>query len=249
MVGKERVSKRVTLLLIDAGASPMARLSQRLRELGYRVLRTKTVEQGRAALSDPRFAMTVALIPPDLPVPDLDRALAALRAPARGPVLHFVATGAKPDANERSLLRHAGVAFALWEPFDDHTVQFQINRALAGVTSPSRRRQAMRVPTNWPVRVTTGKREKQAKIYCISAEGAYLATPRPSLPKALIHFSLPLPSGDLRLSGEVVMTNVPGNLVRANLPTGMGVRFTGHTRKVEQSILAFTEERARALLV
>ena len=57
----------------------MEGLSRRLRELGYRVLRTKTVEQGHAALSDPRFAMGVALIPPDLPVADLARALAALR--------------------------------------------------------------------------------------------------------------------------------------------------------------------------
>jgi len=243
------VARRVTLLLIDAGASPMVQLSQRLRELGYRVLRTKTLDQGCAALSDIRFAMTVAVIPPDLPVPDLDRALAALRAPARGPVLRFVATGAKPASGERSLLRGAGVEFALWEPFDDHTLRFQINRALAEAAPPSRRRQAVRVPTNWPVSVTTGKREKQARIYCVSAEGAYLATPRPSLPKALIHFSLPLPSGDLRLSGEVVMTNVPGNLARRNLPVGMGVRFTGHSEQAEQSILAFTDERARALLV
>jgi CheY-like chemotaxis protein len=249
MVGEERVSKRETLLLIDAGASSMEGLSQRLRELGYRVLRTKTVEQGHAALADRRFAMGVALIPPDLPVPDLDRALATLRAPAARRVFHFLATGTRPDAEERNLLRDAGVELALWEPFDDHTLQFQINRALAGGAPPPRRRHAVRVPTNWPVRVTTGKREKQAKIYCVSAEGAYLATPRPSLPKALIHFSLPLPSGDLRLSGEVVMTNVPGNLVRGNLPVGMGVRFTGHSREIEQSLLAFTEERARGLRV
>ena len=52
MVGEERVSKRETLLLIDAGASPMEGLSQRLRAIGYRVLRTKNVEQGYAALSD-----------------------------------------------------------------------------------------------------------------------------------------------------------------------------------------------------
>jgi hypothetical protein len=227
----------------------MVRLSQRLRELGYRVLRTKTLDQGRAALSDARFIMTVAVIPPDLPVPDLARALAALRAPARAPVLRFVATGEKPDATERSLLRGAGVEFALWEPFDDHTLRFQINRALADGAPPPRRRHAVRVPTNWPVLVTAGKRQKPAKVYCVSAEGAYLATPRPSVPKALIHFSLPLPSGDLRLSGEVVMTNVPGNLARRNLPVGMGVRFTGHSQKAARSILAFTEERARALLI
>ena len=227
----------------------MAGLSLRLRELGYRVLRTKTLEQGRAALSDRRFDMSVALIPPDLPVPDLDRAIAALRAPARSRVLRFLATGTRPDASERGLLRNAGVEFALWEPFDDHTLQFQVNRALAEGAPATRRRHAVRVPTNWPVRITMGRREKQARIYCISAEGAYLATPRPSLPKAVIHFSLPLPTGELRLSGEVVMTNVPGNLMRRNLPAGMGVRFTGHTRDATESILEFTEARARALLV
>jgi hypothetical protein len=227
----------------------MAGLSLRLRELGYRVLRTKTLEQGRAALCDVRFDMSLALIPPDLPVPDLDPAIAALRAAARARVLRFIACGMRPDASERSLLRNAGVEFALWEPFDDHTLQFQVNRALAESTPPPRRRHAVRVPTNLPVRVTSGRREKQARVYCLSAEGAYLATPRPSLPRAMIHFSLPLPSGELRLSGEVVMTNVPGNLMRRNLPAGMGVRFTGHTREATASILEFTEARARALVV
>jgi hypothetical protein len=224
----------------------MAGLSLRLRDLGYRVLRTKTLEQGRAALADRRFEMSAALIPPDLPVPDLDGAITALRAGEAG--CSFLATGMRPDAGERSLLRNAGSSSPSGSP-STTTLQFQINRALAEGTPPPRRRHAVRVPTNLPVRVTTGRREKQARVYCISAEGAYLATPRPSLPKAVIHFSLPLPTGELRLSGEVVMTNVPGNLMRMNLPTGMGVRFTGYTREAAESILAFTEARARALLV
>ena len=243
------MSRHQTLLLIDAGASRMEELSQRLREFGYRSLRTKTVEQGHAALSDPRFAITAMLIPPDLPVPDLDRALVALRTSAEEQELPLIVTGTRPDAHERSLLRDAGLEFALWEPFDDHTLQFQINRALAEGSSPSSARHAARVPLNWPVRVRTGGREKQAKIYCVSAQGAYLATPRPSLPKALIHFSLPLPSGDLRLSGKVVMTNVPGNLGRGNLPVGMGVRFTGQSPEIEQTLLAFTAERGQTLRV
>jgi hypothetical protein len=243
------VAKRETLLLIDTGANPMEGHSRRLRELGYRVLRTKTVEQGHAALSDPRFSIRVALIPPDLPVPDLARALAALRVPAVKKLVRLLVTGTRPEADERNLLRRAGVELALWEPFDDHTLQFQVNHALVEGGSPLRKRHATRVPTSWPVRVTTGKREKQAKVYCVSAQGAFLATPRPSLPKARIHFSLPLPSGDVRLAGEVVMTNVPGNLVRGNLPVGMGVRFAGYNRQIEEAILAFTEERGRALRV
>jgi hypothetical protein len=249
MVGEKRVPKRETLLLIDTGANPMEGPSRRLRELGYRVLRTKTVEQGHAALSDPRFAIRVAVIPPDLPVPDLARALATLRTPASKKLVCFLVTGMRPDADERSLLRRAGLELALWEPFDDHTLQFQVNRALVEGGSPPRKRHSARVPTSWPVRVTAGEREKQAKVYCVSAHGAFLATSRPSLPKALIHFSLPLPSGDVRLSGEVVMTNVPGNLVRGNLPVGMGVRFAGYNRQTEEAILAFTKERSRALRV
>ena len=45
------------------------------------------------------------------------------------------------------------------------------------------------------------------------------------------------------------MTNVPGNLGRGNLPVGMGVRFTGQSPKIEQSLLAFTEERGEALRI
>jgi response regulator RpfG family c-di-GMP phosphodiesterase len=243
------VPKRDTLLLIDTGVGLMETLSQRLRAIGYRVLRTKNVEQGYAALCDRRFDIRVGLIPPDLPVPDLARALEALRVPTGKRAPRFLATGAKPEAAERQLLRGAGVELALWVPFDDHTLQFQVNRASAVGKSPPRRRQALRVPNNWPVRVATGKREKQARIYSVSAQGAYLATSRPSLPKALIHFSLPLPSGDLRLAGEVVMTNVPGNLVRGNLPVGMGVRFKGMARETEHSILTYAEERAETLLV
>jgi hypothetical protein len=36
---------------------------------------------------------------------------------------------------------------------------------------------------------------------------------------------LPLPSGRVSLLGRVLYTNVPGNLKRDHLPTGMGVAF------------------------
>ena len=36
---------------------------------------------------------------------------------------------------------------------------------------------------------------------------------------------LPLPSGRVSLLGRVLYTNVPGNLKRDHLPTGMGIAF------------------------
>jgi hypothetical protein len=105
------------------------------------------------------------------------------------------------------------------------------------------------VPTNWPVRIRSGGREKPAKVYSLSPRGAYLATARPSLPRSLVWLSLPLPEGDLKVSGEVVMTNVPGNLVRRNLPIGMGVRFLGLTDEVSGAIDDWTCQRADLLVV
>jgi hypothetical protein len=236
-----------TVLLVDAGADPMEDLCARLRGMGYRAVRAKSVEEGTAALADPRFAIGAVLVPPDLPTLDLERALHALRAGRLDATLPLVAAGRRPDADQRDRMRRAGLDWALWRPIDDHTLRFQVNRALAGGAANGRR--AERVPTNWPVAVRIGSREKPAKLYSLSAAGAFLVTPRPSMPRSLVHVAVPLPSGDLRLASHVVMTNVPGNLEKRNLPVGMGVRFTGHADEAEAALRAFAEERSRWLRV
>lgn len=239
---------RRLILLVDAGGTSMEPLLERLRALGYRALRTKTLEQAEAALRDPRFDVGAAAVPPDLPTLDPGRALDALRAHARASLPLLVA-GERPDAEERAKLRRAGATLALWEPLDEHLLRFQANRALAGDALPEAERRALRAPVHWPVRVAAGSRERSGRVYCVSARGAFVATPRPSLPRTLVHFTLPLPQGELRVAGQVVMTNVPGNLARQNLPLGMGVRFTGQAEDSERSLEAFTERRYEALLV
>ena len=64
-----------------------------------------------------------------------------------------------------------------------------------------------------------------------------------------MHVTLPLPAADLRLAGEVVATNVPGNLRKRNLPIGMAIRFLGLSRAAEQRLLDFTADRASQLAV
>jgi DNA-binding response OmpR family regulator len=237
------------LLLLDVGADPMEDLSARLRGLGYRVLRIKTVDEGLLRLAERRGEVASVLLPPDLPTLDLEQAVCALRVPARGAPLPLIVVGRKPAEEERVRLRRTGIEWALWRPIEDASLRFQINRALSGTRLRSPARLAERVPTDWPVQITLGLREKSCTVYSLSARGAYLATERPSLPRSLVSIPLPLPSGDVRVVGSVVMTNVPGNLARANLPTGMGVRFTGHSDEVRDAILAFTRERAHALRV
>jgi CheY-like chemotaxis protein len=241
------------VLLVDVGPESMEGLSARVRRLGFRAVRAKTSDEAVAAFRDPRFRIGAVVIPPELPALDLERAVAALRGAGAGGELPLLAAGTRPDADQRSRLRRAGVRFALWSPVDEPTLRFQLNRALADAASEEERqdreRRALRVPAHWPVEVSSGGRCKPATLTSLSASGAFLATPRPSLPRALLHFTLPLPTGDLRLAAQVVMTNVPGNLARRNLPLGMGVRFRGIPEELEDQVRAFTEERARTLLV
>ncbi len=241
--------ERRTLLLVDSGSTSMEALSLRLRQMDFHVVRAKTMDQGLEALSDPRFQVGCVVIPPDLAVVDLERSLRALRMvePDRVPALPIVVFGERPDADQRGRLRRASVDYGLWSPIDDNTLRFQMNRSLSGGGPMVATRRAPRVPTNWPVEIHAGGREKPAKLYSLSARGAYLATPRPSMPKAVVHLTLPLPEGDVRVSGEVVATNVPGNLVKKNLPIGMAVRWSGLDQDSEDQIRGFVEERDERL--
>ena len=157
--------------------------------------------------------------------------------------------GPRPDANTRARLREAGAWLALWEPFDDPALRFQVNRALAGDATRNVPRRAERVPTAGPSRCDSAHARGRLALYSLSARGAFLETAGPSLRRALVHVTLPLPGEDLRVAGEVVSTNVPGNLRRRNLPIGMGIRFLGLSGEAERALCAYTAERALDLAV
>jgi hypothetical protein len=241
-----------TVLVVDAGGHPLEPVAQRLRLLGIAALRAKTGAEARAALADPRAGIGAVLIPPDPPTLDLPRALRALSRAPEGGVLPLLVCGPRPEREARARLREAGAELALWDPLDDHTLRFQVNSALARGAAPNAPRRALRVPTHWPVQVRMGARTRPAHVYSVSARGAFLATAGPALRRSLVHVTLPLhdEAGELlRVSGEVVATNVPGNLRRRNLPLGMGVRFLGLGPNAELTLQRYADERARDLAV
>jgi CheY-like chemotaxis protein len=241
-----------TVLVVDAGGHPLEPVAQRLRLLGIAALRAKTAAEAHSALADPRAAIGAVLIPPDPPALDLPRALRALTKAPDGGVLPLLVCGPRPEPEARARLREAGAELALWEPLDDHTLRFQVNRALAQSAAVNVPRHALRVPAHWPVQVRMGARTRPAHVYSVSARGAFLATPGPALRRSLVHVTLPLAdeAGErLRLACEVVATNVPGNLRRRNLPLGMGVRFLGLGPGAERTLQHYADERARDLCV
>jgi hypothetical protein len=235
------------VLVLDVGMHTLEPLAIRIRRLGLRVVRGKTTDEARDILSDRRFAIGAVVIPPDVPAADLGSALESLRQQIPERPLPVLVSGPRPEDDACDELRRAGVDLALFEPIDDHTLRFQLNRAFAEGSGVSAGRQAMRVPADWPVRVRTGRRNKEARLYSLSSGGAYLATPRPSYRGSLVFLTLPLPSGPVEIAARVVMTNVPGNLVRSNLPLGMGLQFTGLAPENEGTIRSWTEDRATRL--
>lgn len=235
------------VLLIDAGSHPLQALAGRMQRIGFRALRVKTPEAAEDVLKDERFSIRGVVVPPDLAVANLAGALERLSSCVADGRLRFVAAGPSPSEEARERLRDARVELALFGETDRHALRFVLNRACADHDPVVKERGALRAPADLPAHVRAAGREKAAQVYSISPRGAFLATERPSMRQALVHLSLPLPDGTVATTARVVMTNVPGNLVRRNLPLGMGVCFTGAAGELEAALEAYVEHRLARL--
>jgi len=233
------------LLLEPSEGTPS--LATRAHGTGLTVRRAASVE---AAIGLLRFhpgrvatLVHVAVLEPD-PGPGIG-ALRRATAPGRVEVVPF---GRRPPEAACAALRAGGVALALWEPFDDGTLRFQLKRALHGVSRDEERAER-RVPTPILARVRKGDRESSAVVYDLSVGGAFLETPRPSLRGARVDLVLPLPERTIETQADVRYANVPGNLKRPLLPLGMGVQFCGLPGEDRAALAQYVESRARALRV
>lgn len=238
-----------TILLLDVGLEPMAILAARIQRLGYRAVRVKVPEDAIPILADARFSVAAIVVPIDLPVADLGSTLSALRLASGNDRLPFLVTGRRPCASDRTRMANAGVSLPIWEPVNAHTLRFQLNRAVAGPIPIRRDRGARRAPSSHEVHVRARRRQrrKDARLYTFSAHGAFLATPTPSLRGSSLEVELGIPSLPKRVASEVTMTNVAGNLMRPNLPSGMAIRFQNLTAETEASLEMLVEKILRRL--
>lgn len=212
-----------TVLVLGDHGLALSDLSDRIRRFGFRAVRAKTAQDAIDLAAERAYRFDAALIESDLAAFDLAEALALIRERAGMPDMVVLATGPVPHPDERARLREAGVCHALWQPVGDHALLFHLNRATS--LDGAHIRAAQRAPTEWQTRVMIAGRPKPASVYSLSQGGAYLATERPSMRGARLALELPLESGRVTVLARVLYTNVPGNLRRAHLPTGMGVSF------------------------
>jgi hypothetical protein len=236
------------LLVLGANAPEMELLRARLGRMGYRAVPAKTPDQARSFLRVAGGRVGAVVVPSDLPVMNLRSALLSLRTLASGDDLVFLAGGRDPGPEGRRRLRDAGVELAVFDPCDTHTLRFQVNRALAADKRARGRRRTVRAPADWPVVIHTGAgRVKEGRVYSISATGAFVTVQQPCMTRARITLDLAVPGGRVSAVGRVVMTNVPGNVMRRSLPFGMGVQFEQLSEAVSVSLLVYAQERYRSL--
>ncbi|MDP6979797.1 MAG: PilZ domain-containing protein [Myxococcota bacterium] len=239
--------ERAIAVLGDHGAL-LGDLAERVRDLGHRTVRVKTPEEAIDFAYERNVEYAAAFIEPMGLAYDLTEALYALRVQAHSPDMDFIATGEEPDAEHCALLRKAGVTRALWTPIADNVLRFQLNAALSNNHQDFLRCDT-RAPVGGQATVTVGGRRKLVSIYSLSAGGAFLETPRPSMSGAHVEVAFLTPEGELSFDANVLYTNVPGNLSQPMLPLGMAVRFEDVGRTAWDTLRTIVNSHARTLAV
>jgi len=237
-------------ILIESPSGCIESLSLRILSFGIDPIQVADLPAAHQLMSEGRTAIDAILIPTDVEVANLKKVLKKMRklAPANG--VRFVSVGKRPNENERKRLRAAGVTLSLWDPFDDGALRFQLNRALVG-DRDEHCREHIRAPTYALATVIQGDRRREAVIYSLSEGGAFLETPRAAMDGAKVQIELRLPTSPepITVKGNVIFTNVPGNLQRPNLPLGMGISFEDVDPETSKAIVHYVEERLRELNV
>jgi hypothetical protein len=244
------VARHGEVLLIAEGAPPSASLLlRRLRGLGFRASQVHHTDELRRSLDRPDLRFRAVLLSTRIPSARLTAFAASLRRHLASGGLTGLAVGSAPAPGIRQLLREVGFTLALWLPFDDHTLRFQVNRAFLRTRRQGPARGELRAPLPCRVTVHAAGRRKEAQLYNLSQCGAFLQTPRPSTVGAEIEVELQLPAGPRSLPASVRHTNVPGNLLRPQVPIGMGIRFEEPSAAISDDLARIVAERSLDLLV
>jgi DNA-binding response OmpR family regulator len=232
------------ILMIDSEDGSSEALEDRIAELGVQSVRVDSFDEALQMLADRSPIISAVCIPTNLPdgmtTKDLKRAIKELRRVRPANDLMLISAGKEPARDERKRLRSAGLQLALWEPFDEGTLRFQLNRAMSGDADYEHRR-APRVPTYLFARIYIGDRTKDSIIYSLSETGAFLETPRASVDGAAFDVEIRLPGQPIMVKSTVMFSNVPGNLQRPNLSMGMGIQFERLSRNEKKALRGYID--------
>jgi len=237
------------LLIEDADTASASPLGRRLRNLGFRTTQVHHAHELTHLIDRSYLPYRAVLLSTSVPSERLPSFLAPLRPHLAAGELTGLAVGEVPAPEARGRLREAGFTLALWPPFDDLTLRFQMNRAFLRARDDGRARGELRAPLAWRVSIQIAGRRKEAQVYNLSEGGAFLETGRPSMEGAAIDVEFPLPNAPGSLPAEVLHTNVPGNLLRPQVPIGMGIRFRHPNPTITADLGRIVTQRNLELLI
>ncbi|MBW2241535.1 MAG: PilZ domain-containing protein [Deltaproteobacteria bacterium] len=215
-------------------------LCDRLWAVGFRALPARDTVHATDLLTRDE-PIRVALVSSE--APDPASLIERLREARPAEMLRILLVGMRPDVATIDAARAAGAKFGLWEPYHESELRFVINQAAFDSTRGDVRDE-LRVPSQLAALVYSGSGRKPTGVYNLSLRGAYLETPRPTGSGANIKVEFLLEDGPVVLQAEVISTNVPGNLRKANRPIGMGIRFTEVGDEEEESLEKYILLRA-----
>jgi len=236
------------VLLLEGTPGQLNELARRIRLLGAEPLSCETVDEAISHFPLGHHDSVAVVLDCSLATRALKKELARLSLVSDAMGLFFLATGDPPGARVRRKLRQAGVQHALWNPFDDATLRFQLNRAW-NQNRDDHKRASQRIPTFLHAQVGASQRTKDGIVYSLSLDGAFIETARASMAGATVELAIRLPECAIETRGRVVFANVPGNLQRPNLPLGMAVRFEELDASTAKQLKSFVKKRIAHLEV
>ncbi len=214
-------------------------ICDRLWEVGFRGFPARDAAHGTDLIArEGPFQVAVVFSRTE----DLAHTVGALRAAVSVSNMRILLLGPRLGVRQIDDAKEAGATLGLWEPFHNSELRFVVNQAAFDDARGDVRDQ-LRVPTQLAAFVHSGAGRKPAGVYNLSLHGAYLETPRPNGTGATIRIELLMRDGSVELEAEVVTTNVPGNLRKANRPIGMGVRFTTMGPDQEEAVAKYINMR------
>jgi hypothetical protein len=237
-------NERSQILLFGFGKAH-DELAGRIVVLGYRAIRANDVEAAVDLMQRQAQAVRVLMFSSDAPFANRSRDLRRMLDAGGALGVRVIVSGPQPNADELAALKRDGVRFCLWRGFHDAELRFVLNAALYDETRGQLRPSA-RVPASLMVRVKSGAGEKAGMLYNLSETGAFVETPRPSMPSGRVTLTIEFPDGATVIPATVVFSNVPGNLQKPNLPLGMGVKFSGISDESARRVAKYIAERTRA---
>ena len=236
------------VVLLEGAPGEFNDLARRIRLQGAEPLLAGNLGEVAELLPDGEDCVTAVLISTTLASRSLKKELAKLRTQVPGHEFYFMAVGDPPSSSQRKRLRSAGVRLALWHPFDDTTLRFQLNRTW-NANLDGHKRNAPRIPTYLHAQIGGAQRLKDGVVYSLSTTGAFIETPRAAMTGASMELAISLPGCFIKVASRVAFANVPGNLERPNLPLGMGVRFEELDKDDQKRLKAYVKQRLAELEV